>query len=366
MRIVTVVGARPQFIKAAALTSALRSDFSGQIEELIIHTGQHYDRKMSDVFFEELKIPEPHVRLNTGSSSHGISTGNMLAQIEPVLKNLCPTVVLVYGDTNSTLAGALSAAKLGLPVAHVEAGMRSGNRKMPEEINRVLTDHLSSLNFTPTNNSLNNLVKENLTATAVHVGDISCDLIRLFGQNLKPVTAQPPLGQSLRNSDFALATFHRQENVDSEDNLSSIVRELIKISHSAIGSVVVPMHPRLRNRLIEFGLYEDFMESIDVIDPVPFREMLSLVDLASVVITDSGGLQKEAFLLRTPCVTVREETEWIETIDLGWNRLVHPNSVIADVVLSAIGSVGNFENPFGDGYAANRICSKLVEFGSAL
>lgn len=311
IKIITIIGARPQFIKAAAVSN----QFKGTIEEILVHTGQHYDVNMSEVFFEELNIPKPKYHLNIGSGSHGAQTGEMLRAIEQVLLDEKPDFVMVYGDTNSTLAGALAASKLLIPVIHVEAGLRSFNKAMPEEQNRILTDHLSSLLFVPTQTAVNNLKNEGIT-TGVHlVGDVMYDGILHFSQIAKEKSSILEQLQ-LEENDFILSTIHRAENTNDPARLKAICDGLTESKQR----IILPLHPRTQKYLLEYGI--QLGENIQVIEPVGYLDMVRLEAAASKIVTDSGGVQKEAFFLGKPCVTLRDETEWVETIENGWNILV--------------------------------------------
>jgi len=359
MKIVTIVGARPQFIKAAVVSKAFAR--SGGITEVIVHTGQHYDAGLSAVFFEEMQIPDPFQNLQVGSGLHGHQTGQMLAKIEDVLTAERPDAVLVYGDTNSTLAGALAAVKLGIPVAHVEAGLLSYNRQMPEEINRVLTDHASDLLFAPTLTATSNLSKEGIPAHWVHLtGDVMLDAVKHFEPVARSRKILSVLGVEPKK--FILATIHRAENTDDPDRLTTIFTALAKVS-SAI-PVVLPLHPRTRNALDRLGQLSRWPNTLKVTDPVGYLDMLALESAASVVVTDSGGVQKEACFCGVPCVTVRDETEWPELIDAGWNRLAPPVSseAVVSAVLASVGTRGSATSGFGDGNAAGQIVSILKGF----
>jgi UDP-GlcNAc3NAcA epimerase len=358
VKLTTIVGARPQFIKAATVSRILR-DADG-IDERIIHTGQHYDHGMSDIFFEELDIPKPAYSLGIGSSSHGRQTGQMLAAIESALEAESPDWVLVYGDTNSTLAGALAAAKLHLPVAHVEAGLRSFNRAMPEEINRVVTDHLSDLLFTPTRGAADQLFKEGLAPEKVQlVGDVMFDAALYYAERagrLRNVTER--LG--LAPKGYALATVHRAENTDSPTKLGAILDGLCRLAEQV--PVILPLHPRTRLALDKSQLLEKAEARLRIIDPVGYLEMIQLEQQAGVVVTDSGGVQKEAFFFRTPCVTLREETEWTELVQHGYNQLVGSNP---EAIANAAGkqwcrSLDWTQQLYGDGRAAYHIVELLV------
>jgi UDP-GlcNAc3NAcA epimerase len=306
--VLTVVGARPQFVKAAPVSRALRR----RLREVLVHTGQHYDRDMSASFFEQLAIPEPDRHLGIGSGSHGAMTGRMLEALEAVMRDVKPDLVLVYGDTNSTLAGALAAAKLHIPIAHVEAGLRSFDMKMPEEVNRRLTDHVSTLLLCPTRAAVDNLRREGITRGVRRCGDVMMDAVL---QNLARAeeTARPEV--SLPAGSYYLATVHRQENVDDDRRLRGILGALADLPLPT----VLPLHPRTRKRVEALGLRTD--RRLHLLRPAPYLEMLLLTRGARAVLTDSGGLQKEAFILGTPCVTLRESTEWVETLEAGANRL---------------------------------------------
>lgn len=314
-RIATVVGARPQFIKAACL-SRLFKDHS-QIEEILIHTGQHHDAIMSDIFFDELKIPKPSYSLNIHGGLHGQMTGHMLGAVEEVFIKEKPDAVLVYGDTNSTLAGALAASKLHIPVVHVEAGLRSYNRQMPEEINRVLTDHVSALLFCPTQTAVNNLLKEGISKGVHFIGDVMSDATLYAIENTKGNVALEKRFDFLRDK-YAVMTIHRAESTQSLDEFQKIVAYVEKFSIENSLKIVFPVHPRTQKLVNELP---QFPESIMLIDPLSYFETQYLLTNAKYVLTDSGGLQKEAYFHRIPCITLRSETEWVETIEAGWNRL---------------------------------------------
>ncbi|MDW8234486.1 MAG: UDP-N-acetylglucosamine 2-epimerase (non-hydrolyzing), partial [Roseiflexaceae bacterium] len=308
MNIVTIVGARPQFIKAAAVSRVLRL----RHREVLVHTGQHYDANMSAVFFDELGIPPPDVNLAVGSASHGAQTGAMLAKIEEVLLAECPDWVLVYGDTNSTLAGALAAAKLHIPVAHVEAGLRSFNRAMPEEINRVLTDHISDLLLCPSETAVENLAREGITRGVVLIGDVMADALRLAVERADDSVLE---SSGVQQGSYALATVHRAENTDDPLRLQGILTGLTLLDMP----VIFPAHPRARRAIAALGWTPP--AHMRLIDPVGYLNMIALMRGARVVLTDSGGVQKEAYWLGVPCVTLRDETEWVETVTCGWNTL---------------------------------------------
>ena len=350
MKIVSVVGARPQFIKAAVVSRALRR----QHQEFLLHTGQHYDYEMSELFFQELGLPQPDVNLGVGSGSHAQQTAEMLVGTERVLLQERPDWVLVYGDTNSTLAGALAAAKLCLPVAHVEAGLRSFNRAMPEEINRVVADHLSDLLFCPTQTAVENLAREGITAGVHRVGDVMYDLL-LQSLPLAEGTSTILQRLDLQPGAYLLATVHRAGNTDIRENLAGILAGL-----SAVGeTVVLPLHPRTRRAVAEWSLAP--AENVRLIDPVGYLDMLVLEKNARLILTDSGGVQKEAYWLGIPCLTLREETEWVETVEVGWNTLVGTSP---DRIVEAVRTFSpRGERPalFGDGRAGERIAQILEE-----
>ena len=342
-RICTVVGARPQFIKAFPLSRAFAA--APDFEEVLIHTGQHFDTNMSQIFFSELGIPPPKHQLNIHSGSHGAMTGQMLEAIERVLVIENPAVVIVFGDTDSTLAGALAAAKLCVPLAHVEAGLRSFNRRMPEEINRVVTDHVSDLLLCPTTASVENLAGEGIVKGVHNVGDIMVDSTRLVtGIAAKHSTVITELG--LTPKSYGIATVHRQENTDDAALLAAVLDFLEAKARER--PLVFPVHPRTR-RATQAAKLKLERPGIRVIDPLGYLDMCQLLHNAALLITDSGGLQKEAYFHRVPCVTLRSETEWVETVDCGWNRLwaeknYRPRRDIAE---------------YGDGHAAERILNIL-------
>lgn len=364
MKVVSVVGARPQFVKAAVVSRAIQA--CDDISEVLVHTGQHYDDNMSRVFFDELQIPQPAYNLGIGSGSHGAQTGRMLESLERVLVEERPDMVLVYGDTNSTLAGALAAVKLHIPVAHVEAGLRSFNRRMPEEINRVLTDHAADVLFAPTEEAVGNLRREGIPdGRVVLVGDVMYDAA-LFYAELARKRSHVLERLGLTSKGYVLATVHRAENTDDPEKLASILQGLAQVARTL--PVVLPLHPRTRavlghGRVGEEArqAIEEAIEALTVIDPVGYLDMLQLERNAKVIATDSGGVQKEAFFFRIPCVTLRTETEWVETVDLGWNVLVRDLSPaeVRRVILESIDREGRPGEPYGDGRAAQRIAAVL-------
>ena len=361
MKILTIVGARPQFIKAATVSRAIikynknRSQFVDPIKEVIVHTGQHFDKNMSEVFFKEMQIPIPDYNLDINSLSHGAMTGRMLELIEKVLLVERPDKLLVYGDTNSTLAGALAASKLHIPVAHVEAGLRSFNRKMPEEINRVLTDHISSLLFCPTSRAVNNLEKEgiidNQERQIILSGDVMFDAAMFYKNHMK----KPDINFPLK---FILATIHRAENTDTPEILEQIINGFKKIGQDT--PIIFPVHPRTRKLIKQYGINIS-TDKIFIINPVSYLEMVYLLSHCNLVMTDSGGLQKEAFFFNKPCITLRGETEWVELIENSVNMLSGSKS---EEIVSAFHTMQNIKIPeklslYGTGNAGEKIVALL-------
>jgi UDP-GlcNAc3NAcA epimerase len=363
MKITTVVGARPQFIKASAVSRAI-ADWNGSgattIEERIIHTGQHYDPAMSEIFFSELGLPAPAINLDVGSGSHGAQTGAMLLGLEKAFGATRPDVVLVYGDTNSTLAAAVVAAKMQIPIAHVEAGLRSGNRHMPEEINRIVTDRLSAVLFTATKAAVDHLTAEGLADRGRVVGDVMFDCVRLHSKPAK--SADEVLNRfAIGNQPYVLATIHRAENTDDIDRLQNVFSGLLQVSE--ILPVVLPLHPRTA-AAIRQGFGEVDTRKISIIAPTGFHDIMILEAHASLIITDSGGVQKEAYFHGVPCVTIRDQTEWVETVESGWNIL---SKARAEDIVAAVRKMLAFDRrhlrpPFyGDSHAAEKIVSCLVQ-----
>lgn len=359
MKLITVLGARPQFIKASVVSDAFRK--LGSVDELLVHTGQHFDSNMSAVFFEELGMPTPAYNLDIHGGDHGEMTGRMLAEVERVLLTEKPDAVLVYGDTNSTLAGALAAVKLHIPVAHVEAGLRSFNMAMPEEVNRILTDRVSRWLFTPTSFASEQLIREGCDAAHIlEVGDVMYDVALHHGTRMG-VDGRVLARLELVPHSYVLATVHRAENTDSPERLEAIVGAMDLIAQQM--PVVWPVHPRTRAILEKSGRLSMLSGRVHLIDPVGYLDMVQLEKHAALIATDSGGVQKEAFFFEVPCVTLRDETEWMELIDSGWNRLVSPvsSTAVADAVLSAVGVKGRSVSPYGQGDAAQLIAARLLQ-----
>ena len=348
MKIITIVGARPQFIKAAAVSNIIRKEH----KEILIHTGQHYDENMSSVFFEELGIPKPDYNLGVGSGGHGEQTGSMLMALEKIYLDEKPDLVLVYGDTNSTLAGALCASKLLIPVAHVEAGLRSFNKSMPEEQNRILTDHISKFLFVPTNSAIQNLKNEGISEGVINVGDVMYDAVL----NFKKMAEQKSSILSeigIKKEEYILTTIHRAENTNNIDRLKNIIEAL----NCCKEIVILPLHPRTKKYIEDYGLV--FNNNIKVIEPIGYLDMINLEMNAKKIVTDSGGVQKEAFFMKKPCITMRNETEWVETVLNGWNLIVGTDKdKIKDAIMNFVPKRPQ-ENIFGNGDAALKILSEI-------
>lgn len=345
IKIASIVGARPQFIKSAPLSRELR----GSQKEILIHTGQHYDDEMSALFFEELKISEPDYNLNVGSGTHGWQTGEMLKRLESILMKEKPDLVLVYGDTNSTLAGALAAVKLHIKVGHVEAGLRSYDRSMPEEINRVLADHCSDILFCPTETAVENLRIEGITNGVYLTGDVMVDALN-ENINLAEQKSRILDELDLKPKRYYLATIHRVENTDNFERLKNIVDAFCEIEN-----LVFPCHPRTEKMLKEFSLWNELIEKIKVIKPVGYSDMLVLEKNSEKILTDSGGVQKEAYILKVPCVTLRNATEWGETIESGWNILVGADKAKIIDATRRFEPEGEQKDIFGNGKASKNI-----------
>jgi UDP-GlcNAc3NAcA epimerase len=377
-KIITIIGARPQIIKSSAMSRSIKNHFSNEIQEIIVHTGQHYDENMSEIFFKEMGIPYPNYNLNVGSGSHGVQTAKMIEGLEEIYIKEKPDAVLVYGDTNSTIAGALAAVKIHIPVIHVEAGLRSYNKAMPEEVNRIACDHMSSLLFSPTITGLENLEKEGFTlksnekATAnsprvFQCGDIMYDNSLYFSTiSDEKSTLLNLLG--LKNEEYILTTIHRDSNTDIAENLESIFKALLEISKVSGLSVVFPAHPRTRGKMKDQLSSELFTEieksdKFLMIDPAGFLDIIALEKNAKLIVTDSGGLQKEAYFFQKPCVILRPQTEWVEIVKNG-------NAILADAdyfrivdAYSKLSSKVDFTFPdfYGNGAAAEFICEKIIE-----
>lgn len=377
IKIVTIIGARPQIIKAAALSRAIKTHYSQSIREIIVHTGQHYDENMSQVFFNELGIPAPDYNLNTGSGSHGKQTAAMITGIEEILMNEKPNAIVLYGDTNSTLAGAIAASKIHVPIVHIEAGLRSFNKAMPEEVNRIMCDHVSTLLFSPTKTGFENLQREGFKLNnekpytadnpkIYHSGDVMYDNSLYFSDVAEQKTDILQRHQ-LKQANFILATIHRNNNTDEPARLNALFSALYKLSEEKQLTVVLPLHPRTA-KLLQHNLHPELYKRVSeskrmkLIEPVSFLEMIALEKNCSIVMTDSGGVQKEAFYFKKPCVILRPETEWVELVTCG-------SAIIADAdearVLAAYETLSANQNlqypPFyGNGKAAEFICSEMI------
>ena len=348
MRIVSIVGARPQFVKLAPM----HPEISRAHDHLVVHTGQHYDYEMSQIFFEELDIPDPDYNLGVGSGTHGEQTGRMLTACEEVLIKERPDVVIVYGDTNSTLAGALAAAKLHLPVAHVEAGLRSFDMRMPEEVNRVLTDQLSTILLCPSRAGVGNLGNEGITEGVHLVGDTMIQVLLMIDHRLDRTALE---GNGLSPGDYVLATVHRQSNADSRENMESILGAMIDSGET----VVLPLHPRTRRNLERWDMLSSLEgeENLVLLPPQGFFSFISLEKHARLIMTDSGGVQKEAFFFRVPCITLRESTEWVETVEDGWNVLVGADRDLIEREMTRAGPGMDDPTSYGD----ERVCARIVD-----
>ena len=376
-KIITIIGARPQIIKSSAISRAIRANYSNILTEIIVHTGQHYDENMSEVFFKELNIDPPHHNLHVGSGSHGEQTAKMISGLATIFEHEKPDAVLVYGDTNSTVAGALAAAKMHVPVIHVEAGLRSFNKSMPEEINRIACDHMSTLLFTPTPTGLANLKKEgfNLTQQSkasidhpniYHCGDVMYDNSMHFaGLSEGKSTILEEL--NIPNSNYILCTIHRDSNTDDAKNLNSIFRALLSIQLSSLWSIILPLHPRTRKKMDELldpdlRIMLESNASIKLIPPAGFIDIIALEKNAQLIITDSGGLQKEAFFFQKPCVILRDQTEWIEIVENGNAVLAGADEEKISNAFKTLSTRNDFTFPsfYGDANAAEFICSKII------
>lgn len=363
MKVLTVVGARPQFVKHAVVSHAM-GERAGEIQEITVHTGQHFDAEMSDIFFTELAIPEPKYHLGVSGGGHGAMTGRMLEEIELVLLEERPDWVLVYGDTNSTLAGAIAAAKLSIPVAHVESGLRSFDRAMPEEINRILTDQCSTLLFTPCTAARTQLLNEGVPEQRIsNVGDVMYDATLFYRQK---AAGRGELLQNLglQPDSYVLVTVHRAANTDSEERLRTIVDGLLRLSQDL--PVILPLHPRTRAALTKFGLLEPLESAVKLLPPQSYLDMLLLQNHAKAIVTDSGGVQKEAFFLDKPCVVLRDQSEWRELIEMGSHQLMRVGKDdFIQVFRTALNCVrSSDQHPYGEGDAARRIVSELIARGA--
>lgn len=351
MKIATIVGVRPQFVKASVVSRELRKVHN----EVLIHTGQHYDHKMNEVFFEELNIPVPDYFLEIGSGSHGYQTGDMLKKIEDVLVKEQPDIVLTYGDTNSTLAGALAASKLHIKTAHVESGLRSFDKTMPEEINRIVTDHCSDILFCPTENAVNNLKNEGITENVFLTGDVMADSV-IYNKAIAEKQSTILNDLNLESKNYLLATVHRASNTDNLTNLQNIAEAFSELDDL----VVFPVHPRTKKLLKEYNLYDKLASSVKLIEPVGFLDFIKLMNNTKMILTDSGGIQKEAYILKVPCITLRENTEWIETVEDGWNVLVGADkSRIVNMANDFVPSLDMHKDRFGIGSSSVKI-AKII------
>lgn len=365
MKIVTVIGARPQIIKAAALSRAIRQHFSKEMQEVIVHTGQHYDNNMSQVFFDELDIPQPQYNIGVGSDSHGVQTAKMIEGIEKILLKEKPDCIVLYGDTNSTLAGAIAASKIHVPIVHIEAGLRSFNKSMPEEINRICCDHCSTLLFSPTATGYRNLVNEGITSGIYHCGDVMYDNSKYFA-NIADKKSQILEKEQLRCIDYILCTIHRDNNTDQPERLNAIFKALLKISESKM--VVLPLHPRT-SKLLSINLEQTLFNTITnnanikLLPPASFFDMIVLERHAQMVVTDSGGVQKEAFFFQKPCLILRSETEWKEIVECGAAAITDANEdkIIESYNTFVENPPHNYPKIFGDGKAAEFICKEMLE-----
>jgi UDP-GlcNAc3NAcA epimerase len=378
IKIVTIIGARPQIIKAAALSRAIKHNFSNSITEIIVHTGQHYDENMSQVFFDELGIPAPNYNLNVGSGSHGKQTATMIAGIEEILVNEKPQAIVLYGDTNSTLAGAIAASKIHVPVVHIEAGLRSFNKAMPEEVNRIMCDHISTLLFSPTKTGFQNLLNEGFKSNnskpynannpkIYHSGDVMYDNSLYFSEVAEQKT-NVISKNNLEKNNFILATIHRNNNTDEPIRLNALFNALYKISEHNKLDVLLPLHPRTA-KLLEVNLDKELHQKIKasahfkIIAPVSFLEMIALEKNCKIVMTDSGGVQKEAFYFEKPCVILRPETEWVELVECGTAIITDANEQKIIDAFKTLTSKADMKFPklYGDGKAAEFICGEMLE-----
>lgn len=374
MKIITIIGARPQIIKAAALSRAISTSFSKEIKELIVHTGQHYDQNMSEVFFDELGIPKPNINLNIGSGSHGKQTALMIEKIEEILLNEKPEALVVYGDTNSTLAATIAASKIHVPIVHIEAGLRSFNKRMPEEINRIMCDHASTLLFSPTKSGYQNLINEGFKENQLpynadkpgifHCGDVMYDN-SLYFSTLSEKESTLLRDLNLNKNEFILATVHRNDNTDKKENILAIFEAFNKIAKENNQTIVLPLHPRTK-KMAEKFLGSDYLDKLSnklrLIEPVSFLDMIALEMHCNLIITDSGGVQKEAFFFKKPCIILRPETEWVELVECGAAKIVGANQQLILDAYSTFEKTKNLNFPelFGDGNAATFICEQML------
>jgi len=376
-KIITIVGARPQIIKSSAISRTIAQEFPDQLREVIVHTGQHYDENMSSIFFSEMQIPRPDYNLQVGSGSHGVQTAKMLEGLEQVFLSEKPDAVIVYGDTNSTVAGALAAAKIHIPLIHIEAGLRSFNKTMPEEINRIACDHMSTLLFTPTGTGLDNLIREGFDSSTkahasidspnvYHCGDIMYDNSLHFSK-ISDENSTILKDLELAKGEFVLCTVHRDSNTDIRENLESIFKALLNIAESSKMTIVLPLHPRTKNRLNEQLSVElldklNTSDSIRIIPPAGFLDIISLEKNARMIITDSGGLQKEAYFFQKPCVILRSQTEWVEIVENGNAQLVGADQLKIEKAFDELLKKKDYTYPsfYGDGKASVFICEKII------
>jgi UDP-GlcNAc3NAcA epimerase len=377
IKLLTIIGARPQIIKAAALSRAIRNKYSDQIEEIIVHTGQHYDENMSEVFFKELGLPKPDYNLNIGSGKHGEQTAKMIGGIEEILLKETPDFIILYGDTNSTLAGAVASSKIHIPVVHIEAGLRSFNKKMPEEINRIICDHCSTYLFPPTQTGYQNLLNEGFShnqppytidnPAVLNLGDIMYDNTLFFSSVAEEKSAIIQK-HDLKENDFLLATVHRDYNTDSEENLLNIINALDHITRENTIDLIFPVHPRTRKKIEALGNHQEitnFLNNtrIHQIDPVSFLDMILLEKHARLILTDSGGVQKEAYFFNKPCIILRTETEWVEVLDTGKALIAHASfdKIVQGYSQLVNQSYTEFPKLFGKGNTAELICEELLK-----
>ncbi|OFY85269.1 MAG: UDP-N-acetylglucosamine 2-epimerase [Bacteroidetes bacterium RIFCSPLOWO2_12_FULL_35_15] len=378
-KILTIIGARPQIIKAAALSRAIKRKFADRIKEVIVHTGQHYDENMSQVFFDELAIPHPNYNLNVGSGSHGKQTATMIEGIEEILLKEKPNAIVLYGDTNSTLAGAIAASKISIPVVHIEAGLRSFNKSMPEEINRILCDHVSTLLFTPTKAGFNNLLKEGFKENnqapfsidnpkIYHCGDVMYDNSLYFSAIAEEKTSILKT-HNLQKGEFVLATIHRNNNTDEPIRLTTLFNAINKIATENKIRFIIPLHPRTAKLLpknLSSQLYTAIKTSkyINIIEPVSFLEMIALEKNAKLIMTDSGGVQKEAFFFQKPCIILRSETEWVELVNCGSAKIADADETKIVDAYNYFSKTTALQFPglFGEGTAAEFICEKILKY----